>query len=62
MIKEFKIDEILNAVGNIDKIKSKKDRINKIKNDFIKKEEVLSPNNQVKSNKSDVLVLDQMIE
>jgi len=61
MIKEFEIDDILNAVNNISKIKKKKNKIAK-KKDSIDKDEVLTPNNQAKSNKSEILVLDQMIE
>ena len=61
MIKEFEIDDILSAVNNIYKIERKKNKISK-KKDSIDKDEVLSPNNQAKSNKSEILVLDQMIE
>jgi len=62
MIKEFKIDDILNAVDSISKMERKKGRTIETKNDFTNKDEVLPVNNQVKSNKSDILVLDQMIE
>jgi len=61
MIKEFEIDDILSAVNNIYKIEKKKNKISK-KKDSIDKDEVLTPNNQAKSNKSEILVLDQMIE
>ena len=61
MIKEFEIDDILSAVNNIYKIERKKNKISK-KKDSIDKDEVLTPNNQAKSNKSEILVLDQMIE
>ena len=61
MIKEFEIEDILNAVNNISKIGKKKNKILK-KKDSIDKDEVLTPNNQAKSNKSEILVLDQMIE
>ena len=61
MIKEFEIDDILSAVNNIYKIERKKNKISK-KKDSIDKDEVLTPNNQAKSNKSDVLVLSEMIE
>ena len=54
MIKEYKINDILNAVNFISKIERKKD------SDI--KYEVFTLNNEVKSAKSDVLVLDQMIE
>ena len=61
MIKEFEIEDILNAVNNISKIGKKKNKILK-KKDSIDKDEVLTPNNQAKSNKSEILVLAQMIE
>ena len=62
MIKEFKIKDILNAVNSISKIERKKDNTIEIKIDSAGKNDVLPLNNQVKSDKSDILVLDQMIE
>ena len=62
MKKEFEIADILNAVNSISKIERKKDKTLEVKNDFTDKDDVLPLNNQVKSNKSDILVLDQMIE
>ena len=62
MIKEFEINDILNAVNSISKIKRKKDKTLEIKKGIEEKEDVLPINNQVKSNKSEILVLDQMIE
>ena len=62
MEKEFKISDILNAVNNISKIERKKGRSIEIKNDSTSKDDILSLNNQVKSNKREILVLDQMIE
>ena len=61
MIKEFEINDILNAVNSISKIEKKKSKITE-KKDFTDKDDVLTLNNQVKSNKSEILVLDQMIE
>ena len=61
MIKEFEIGDILNAVNNISKIEKKKSRIAE-KIGSIDKDDVLTLNNQAKSNKSEILVLDQMIE
>ena len=61
MTKEFEINDILNAVNNISKIEKKKSRILE-KIGSIDKDEVLTLNNQAKSNKSEILVLDQMIE
>ena len=55
MIKEFEISEILNAVDSISKIEKKR-------NKTAKENDTLSLNNQAKSNKSEILVLDQMIE
>ena len=62
MTKEFKISDILNAVDNISKIEKKKGKTIETKNDSADKGEILTHNNQVKSNKSEILVLDQMIE
>ena len=62
MEKKFKINDILNAVNSISKIETKKAKIIEIKNDSIDKDDILTLNNQAKSNKSEILVLDQMIE
>ena len=62
MAKEFEINDILNAVDNISKIERKKDKSVEAKNDSTDKDDVLILNNEVKSNKSKILVLDQMIE
>ena len=61
MIKEFEISDILNAVNSISKVDKKKSKIVK-KNDSDVREDILTLNNQAKSNKSEILVLDQMIE
>ena len=62
MIKEFEIKDILNAVNSISKIERKKDKTIEIKIDSADKNDILPLHNQVKSDKSDILVLDQMIE
>ena len=62
MTKEFEINDILDAVDNISKIERKKDTVIETKNDPTNKDDVLTLNKQVKSNKSKILVLDQMIE
>ena len=62
MTKEFEISDILNAVDNISKIERKKNMTIETKNDSIDINDILTLNNQVKSNKSEILVLDQMIE
>ena len=62
MEKEFEINDILNAVDNISKIERKKDKVIETKNDSIDKDDVLTLNKQVETNKSKILVLDQMIE
>ena len=62
MKKEFTINDILNAVDNISKIEKKKVKAIETKNDSTDKDDVLTLNKQVKSNKSKILVLDQMIE
>ena len=62
MTKESAINDILNAVDNISKIERKKVKAIETKNDSTDKDDVLTLNKQVKSNKSKILVLDQMIE
>ena len=62
MEKEFKIGNILNAINSISKIERKKGKTIEIKIDSANKNDILPLNNQVKSDKSDILVLDQMIE
>ena len=61
MIKEFEIKDILNAVNSISKIEKKKGKTIE-KKDSTDKDDILTLNNQAKSNKSEILVLDQMIE
>ena len=61
MVKEFEISDILNAVNSISKVDKKKSKIVKKKDSDVK-EHVLTLNNQAKSDKSEILVLDQMIE
>ena len=60
-IQEFEIKDILSAVDSISKIEKKKSKIVE-KKDFADKDDVLTLNNQAKTNKSEILVLDQMIE
>ena len=62
MAKAFEINDILNAVDNISKIERKKEKTIETKNDSAYKNDILTLNKQVKSNKSKILVLDQMIE
>ena len=62
MKKEFEINDILSAVNSIAKIERKKRKTIEVKNDSSEKVDVLTLNNQAKSNKSEILVLDQMIE
>ena len=62
MKKKFEIDDILNAVNSISKTERKRRRTIEIKNDSTDKDDILTLNNQAKSNKSEILVLDQMIE
>ena len=61
MIKEFKINDILKAMETISKIEKKDRKIEK-KKITNKKNDDLPVNNQVKSTKSDILVLNEMIE
>ena len=62
MTKEFAINDILNAIDNIYKIERKKGKNLETKKDPADKDDVLTLNKQVKSNKSKILVLNQMIE
>ena len=62
MKKKFTINDILNAVDNISKIERKKVKAIETKNDSTDKDDILTLNKQVKSNKSKILVLNQMIE
>ena len=62
MTKDFEIKDILSAVNSISTIERKKRKTIEVKNDSSEKVDVLTLNNQVKSNKSEILVLDQMIE
>ena len=62
MKKEFAINDILNVVDSISKIERKKVKVIETKNDPTNKDDVLTLNKQIKSNKSKILVLDQMIE
>ena len=61
MTKEFEINDILSAVNSISKIEKKKIKTAE-KKDSADKNDILTLNNQAKSNKSEILVLDQMIE
>ena len=61
MIKQFAIKDILNAVNSISKIERKNSK-NVEKKDLAIKDDILTLNNQAKSNKSEILVLDEMIE
>ena len=62
MEKDFEIKDILSAVNSISTIERKKRKTIEVKNDSSEKVDVLTLNNQAKSNKSEILVLDQMIE
>ena len=62
MTKESAINDILKAVDNISKIERKKVKAIETKNDSTDKDDVLTVNKQVKSNKSKILVLNQVIE
>ena len=61
MEKEFEINDILNAVNSISKVENKKTKTVERKYSA-NKDDVLTLNNQAKLNKSEILVLDQMIE
>ena len=61
IIQEYEISDILSAVDSICKIEKKKSKTAK-KDGFTDKDDVLILNNQAKTNKSEILVLDNMIE
>ena len=61
MIKEFEIKDILNAVNSISKMQKKRSK-NLKKKDLFNEDAVTIPSNQAKSNRSEILVLNQMIE
>ena len=61
MRKEFEIIDILNAVNSISKIDKKKTKNQEIKASD-EKDDILTLNSQVKSDKSEILVLDNMID
>ena len=61
MNKEYQINDILDAVDSIYKVKKKKDKNIKTNNEYTGDNELMTTGEK-KSNKSDVLVLDQMIE
>ena len=60
--KEFEINDILNAVNRISKIERKKGDFLQTKKKLAERKDVLTLNNEVKSNKTNILVLNQMIE
>ena len=62
MTKEYEINDILGAVDSISRIEKKKGSTIEFKNDPAGKDDILTPNGQEKSDKSEILVLDQMIE
>ena len=62
MTKDFEIKDILSAVNSISTIEKKEKKTIEIKNDSSEKVDISTLNNQAKSNKSEILVLDQMIE
>ena len=61
MKKEFDINDILEAINNISEINEKNKKTLK-KKDITNNNDILSLNDQTESDKSEMLVLDQMIE
>ncbi len=61
MIKEFKIKDILNAVDTISKIEKKNRKIS-YKKDYNYEDGPLIHEKQAKTKKSEILVLNEMIE
>ena len=62
MTKEFEINDILNAVNSISEIEKREGNIVQPKKNRNNKVDILTLNKQVKPDKLDILVLDQMIE
>ena len=62
MVKEFEINDILNAVNSISEIEKREGNIVQPKKNRNNKVDILTLNKQVKPDKFDILVLDQMIE
>jgi hypothetical protein len=62
MTKEFKINDILDAVSAFSKLEKKNSKFMETKKDYLDKSANLDVKHQAKSNKSEILVLDQMIE
>jgi len=61
MVKEFRVNDILDAVNSIYKIEKKKSKTIK-KKDTERKDRILSLNKQAKSHNSNILVLEKMIK
>ena len=59
--KEFEINDILSAVNSFSKIDKKKSKTLQKKDPSVEND-ILTLNNQAKSNESEILVLNQMIE
>ena len=62
MTKEFEINDILNAVNSISKIEKREGNVVQPKKNHNNKVDILTLNKQVKPDKLDILVLNQMIE
>ena len=62
MKKKFEIVDILIAVNSIYKIEKKKENFLQTKKNLADRKDVLTLNSEVKSNKTNILVLNQMIE
>jgi len=62
MTENFEINDILNAVESISKIERSKGQKLDTKIDYTSNNGLLSTKNKAESNKSEILVLDQMIE
>ena len=62
MTENFEINDILNAVESISKIERSKGQKRDTKIDYTSNNGLLSTKNKAESNKSEILVLDQMID
>tara|TARA_B110000438_G_C15598362_1_gene556905 strand:+ start:344 stop:532 length:189 start_codon:yes stop_codon:yes gene_type:complete len=62
MIKEFEINDILKAVNNISKLEKKRSKVIENKKNSIEENDYISHKEKTKFNRSEILILSQMIE
>jgi len=62
MIKEFEINDILKAVNNISKLEKKRPKVIENKKNSIEENDYINHKKKTKFNKSEILILSQIIE